>query len=146
MRTAYNSLVLVTLIILCVYVGVEGYRTERALNIQRQGEQITVAQQYSDNLTYAVQTLASENRFVNSQLEKAAKIVNGLLEESTRLKSSLKEAVENLKTLTEQNNELMEQNDQYMQRIGQLELTISDLRTALKALQPDPPADKTPQK
>lgn len=145
MKTLYNSLILLTLIILCAYVGSEAYRTERVLEIQRGAEQITVAQQYSDNLTYAVQTLASENRYMNSQCEKAAKVVAGIQEESTRLKASLTEAVEHLKTLTEQNNELMDQNDVYMQRIAELELTIGDLRSALKALQPDPPAT-TPAK
>lgn len=139
MRTFYNILVLSTLIILCAYVGTEAYRTERVLQIQREAEQITVAQQYSDNLTYAVQTLASENRYANSQMEKAAKVVAGFQEESTRLKAALAESVEHLKTLTEQNNELMDQNDVYMKRIADLEGVVSDLRAALKALQPAPP-------
>jgi chromosome segregation ATPase len=105
---------------------------------------VAQCQAYAEPLAKSVQHYSAANELLLEREKAAAKVVAGLQEESTRLKASLREAVENLKTLTEQNNELMEKNETYMLRISELETTVSDLRAALKAVQPDPqPADNS---
>lgn len=110
------------------------YQTEY---VQRQ---IAKAQDYSRPLASAMAKTTEVNLELVERERAAAKIVSGLQEESRRLKASLREAVENLKLLTEQNNELMDSNEKYMRRISELEAVVADLRTALKALQTEPVA------
>jgi chromosome segregation ATPase len=131
-------LVLVTLAMLVGYVATESFRTERLLTnikmaqeIQRvqfeQANKVSQAQAYSRPLADAIKAMASENSSLLERELQAAKVVAGLQQESTYLKASLKEAVEKLQQLNNENNNALEE-------INKLEFKVKTLQAALDAV------------
>lgn len=138
MVRTYKMLVLVTLAILVGYVATESFRTERLLTdiklareIQRvqfeQAYKVSQAQAYSRPLADAIKSMASENSSLLERELQAAKVVAGLQQESTYLKASLKEAIEKLQQLNDENNNALEE-------INKLEFQVQTLQAALDAI------------
>ena len=161
MGKVYNITVLFVLAALVGYVATEQYRTEALLRsvrdsraIQKQQYQdallVAEAQNYARPLVQSVQLLSEENAAMMERELQAAKVVGGLLEESNRLKVSLKEAVTKLKELNDANNKALDE-------IYRLEFKVKTLQAALDAIAKakeeivppapvDPPAPPSPQK
>jgi predicted nuclease with TOPRIM domain len=146
MRAFVNFLIVVLLVII---VGVLGaglsivytdYLVKDITAVEEVQEAITQCQEYATPLVRSVEALSKENGALLERELQAAKVVNGLLEESTRLKSSLKEAVIKLQELNAENNKALEE-------INRLEFKVQTLESALEAINkaketpaPTPPA------
>lgn len=102
-------------------------KTEHALRLESSAiKAAMLALETNKPLVAAVRNLTQENSALIGREQAAAATVDGYLTENKKLKESLREAVENLQMLTDQNNDL--QGD-----IEQLEFKIATLEKALDA-------------
>lgn len=87
-----------------------------------------VVDAYANNvapLSDTVRSLAEENFFLDSKVNRARQLVNSLVDENHRLKVALKESVERLQAEMDKNNTLLD-------KISNLNWKIEVLRSALE--------------